>query len=59
MRSKDNIFLIGMMASWKSTVGRKIAPKLGMQFVDTDDIIDMSSLEKAKEILLKNGVKIK
>ena len=26
---------------------------------DTDDIIDMSSVRKAKEILLKNGVKIK
>ena len=35
-----NIFLIGMMGSWKSTVGRKLADHLQMQFVDTDDAIE-------------------
>ena len=55
MRSKDNIFLIGMMASWKSTVGRKIAPKLGMQFVDTDDIIESEQNFSIREIFFNKG----
>lgn len=38
-RKKENIVLIGMPASGKSTVGKIIAEKLGRKFVDTDDII--------------------
>lgn len=36
---KENIVLIGMPASGKSTVGKIIAEKLGRKLVDTDDII--------------------
>ena len=36
----NNIFLIGMMGSWKSTVGRYLAKKLDMNFIDTDDEIE-------------------
>jgi len=35
-----NIFLIGMMGSWKSTVGKKIAKSLNYNFIDTDDYIE-------------------
>ena len=31
-----NIFLIGMMGSGKTTVGKKLSKKLKMNFVDTD-----------------------
>jgi shikimate kinase len=37
---KHNIFLIGMMAVGKSTVGRHLATKLGLDFFDTDRIIE-------------------
>ena len=36
---KNNIILIGMMGSWKSTVGKKLSKNLSMKFVDTDDLI--------------------
>ncbi len=34
-----NICLIGMPSSGKSTVGKKLALKLGMRFIDTDELI--------------------
>ena len=37
--SKENIVLIGMPASGKSTVGRIVAERLGRRFVDTDELI--------------------
>ena len=33
------VFLIGFMASGKSSVGRKLANKLGLTFIDMDDYI--------------------
>ncbi len=39
MKNK-NLYLIGMMGSWKSTVGRKLAESIGMEFIDTDDAIE-------------------
>ncbi len=47
---------------WDSVGHMALIAALEKEFdvmLDTDDIIDMSSVEKAKEILLKNGVKIK
>lgn len=36
---KENIVLIGMPSSGKSTVGKILAEKLGRRFIDTDDIV--------------------
>ena len=52
-----NIFLIGMMGSWKSTVGRKLADHLQMQFVDTDDAIEEITEMKISDIFSEFGVK--
>ena len=35
-----NVFLIGMMASGKSTVGRHLAKALNLDFVDSDSVIE-------------------
>jgi len=37
---KQNVFLVGLMAVGKSTVGRLLAQQLGYQFYDTDHIIE-------------------
>lgn len=39
-KSKENIVLIGMPGSGKTTVGKMLAEKLGREFIDTDDIIE-------------------
>jgi shikimate kinase len=36
----DNIILIGMAAAGKSTVGRRLAARLGWAFVDTDQLME-------------------
>ena len=38
--SKQNVFLVGLMAVGKSTVGRLLAQQLGYAFYDTDHIIE-------------------
>lgn len=39
MDIKKNIFLVGMPASGKSTVGKSLAEQLGFEFIDLDKII--------------------
>ena len=54
MKNK-NLFLIGMMGSWKSTVGRKLAEHLDMEFVDTDDAIEEMTEMKVIDIFKEFG----
>jgi shikimate kinase/3-dehydroquinate synthase len=37
---KDNIFVVGLMGAGKTTIGRILARKLGMRFVDSDHEIE-------------------
>ena len=39
LKEKQNIVLIGMPGSGKSTIGKALAEKLGRNFIDTDDVI--------------------
>jgi shikimate kinase len=36
----SNIFLVGPMGAGKTTIGRQLARKLGMQFLDSDRVIE-------------------
>ena len=40
LASRQNIFLIGLMAVGKTTVGRCLAAELDMQFLDTDQVVE-------------------
>jgi shikimate kinase len=49
------LFLIGYMGSGKSTVGRKLAAKLGYHFMDTDTIIETIAGKSISEIFETEG----
>jgi len=51
----SNIFLIGMMGSWKSTIGKKLARLLDSEFVDTDDEIEEATEMSVAEIFQYRG----
>jgi len=40
MQKQNNIFLIGLMGTGKTTVGRQLARKLNMEFYDSDRVIE-------------------
>lgn len=39
MSRTRNVFLIGPMGAGKTTIGRRLAPALGLTFYDSDDVI--------------------
>ena len=53
---KKNIVLIGMPASGKSTVGVILAKVLGMDFADTDLLIQNETGRKLPEIIEEDGL---
>ncbi len=53
---KNNIVLIGMPTSGKSTIGVILAKILGMDFVDTDLLIQNKYKKKLSEIISEKGV---
>lgn len=52
---KENIVLVGMPSSGKSTVGKIIAKALGREFVDTDSLIEENEGMRIPEIFEKYG----
>jgi shikimate kinase len=52
---RDNITLIGMPASGKSTVGVLLAKRLGYSFVDVDIVIQEKEGKLLKEIIAECG----
>ena len=52
---KENIILVGMPGSGKTTIGKLIAQKLGRKFVDTDDLIREKCGCEISEIFEKYG----
>ncbi len=55
LKEKQNIVLIGMPGSGKSTIGRALAKRLGKEFVDSDEQIVKMAEESIPEIFAKEG----
>ncbi len=55
MHHHENIILIGMPGAGKSTVGVVLAKTLGMQFIDTDILIQERVGKMLQEILDEDG----
>lgn len=51
----NRIYLIGMMASGKSTIGKVLAQQLGFSFVDMDAEIEANTGYSISEIFAKEG----
>lgn len=49
------IVLVGLMGAGKSTVGRRLAKRLGLPFVDSDDAIEDAAGYPASEIYERYG----
>jgi shikimate dehydrogenase len=52
---KRNIALIGFMGAGKSTIGRHVAEKLKLPFIDIDNEIEKINNSSVKEIFERNG----
>ena len=52
---KKNLVLTGMMGVGKSTIGKKLAKKLKLDFVDTDEVIESKEKSSIKNIFNKKG----
>ena len=52
---KKNLVLLGMMAVGKTTLGKIVAKKEGLEFIDTDSLIEKKNSMTISEIFKKKG----
>jgi shikimate kinase len=52
---KENIYLIGMMGSGKTTIGKYLAQDLNYRFVDTDQTIEAKEKKPITKIFQESG----
>src|SRR5947208_17194666 len=53
--SVSRIYLVGFMGSGKTTVGRRLAKKLGWKFIDLDEEIERRERRPVAEIFREHG----
>ncbi len=54
-KGSENLVLAGFMGTGKSSVGRLLARRLGLEFIDTDELIEKRAALTIKEIFEKKG----
>ena len=57
MKSNNNLVLLGMMGSGKSTIGLSLSKRLNTNFFDIDKIIEREQNMRVNEIFEKRGEK--
>lgn len=57
MATHKSLVLVGMMGTGKSTIGKEVAKKLKVEFIDTDELIEKEENVTISEIFKKNGEK--
>ena len=55
MEIKMRLYLIGMMGSGKSTLGKRLADKLGYKFIDMDLYIEETAMKTIEDIFQDYG----
>ena len=50
-----NIVLVGFMGTGKTSVGQRLSQRLGMTYVDTDDIIEQTTGRRITDIFSQHG----
>jgi shikimate kinase len=50
-----NLYLVGMMGAGKSTVGKRLASRLGYRFLDTDSLIEQTAGQRISQIFAECG----
>lgn len=50
-----NVYLIGIRGSGKTTVGKRLAERLGLVAVDSDDLIEQTAQSTIREIFEREG----
>ena len=50
-----NLYLVGMMGSGKSTLGKQLAQTLNYRFIDTDDVIVQAAGQSINDIFANQG----
>ncbi len=52
----NNIYIVGFMATGKSSVGKELANRQNLQFVDLDNLIELKEKRQISDIFAKDGV---
>ena len=55
---KENIILIGFAATGKTCVGRRLAERLGREFIDTDERVEEMAGKSIPQIIAEEGVEV-
>ncbi len=52
---KTNLYLVGMMGAGKTTIGRRLAHRLGYHFIDTDALIEQATGQTVNALFASEG----
>jgi len=53
-----NVFLIGFMGAGKTTIGKKLALRLGLNFLDTDKFIEIRYKTSVNDLIQDRGMDV-